>query len=83
MDERTATVDMVRSVERNCIDRIMATEKLQEARDLTLAATAQAMEARINRVESSNSRLTFMLVAAFLTMLISIIMQILQTSGKA
>lgn len=82
MDERTATVDMVRAAERNCIDRIIATEKLQEARDLTQAATIQAQEARIARLEASNSRLTFMVIAAFLTLLVSIISQVLSAAGR-
>jgi hypothetical protein len=81
LDERFATVDMLRSVERNCIDRLAATEKLQEARELNMVAAHQAIEARTSRLETSNSKLVFMLIAAFLTMLISIIMQILNSSG--
>jgi DNA-binding transcriptional regulator YbjK len=81
IDERTATVDMVRSVEKNCVDRIAATERLQEARELTMVASHQAMEARIGKLEASNSKLTFMLITAFLTMLVSIIMQILNSAG--
>lgn len=83
VDERIATVDMVRGVERNCLDRLIASEKLQEARELTMAATSQGQEKRLVRLEQSNSRLTFMLIAAFLTLLISIITQVLTVSGRA
>jgi hypothetical protein len=82
MDERIATVEQVRTVERNCLDRIVATEKLTEARELTVAANLQAQEKRISKLESSNSKLTFMLIAAFLTMLVSIITQVLQATGR-
>lgn len=83
VDDRIATVDMVRSVEKNCLDRLIASEKLQEARELTVAATSQAQGSRIGKLESSNSKLTFMLIAAFLTLLISIITQVLTASGRA
>ncbi|HET7110270.1 MAG TPA: hypothetical protein VFI41_05325 [Gemmatimonadales bacterium] len=81
MDERTATVDQLRAVEAHCVDRIVASEKVQEAREIAHAAALQAQEARVAKLESSNSKLTFMVIAAFLTLLISFITQVLQVTG--
>ena len=72
LDERIATTDMLRS-----------TEKLFEARELTNAAATQAHEARITRLELSNSRLTLALVTAFLALLIQVIVQVANVTGRA
>lgn len=71
LDERIVTIDMLRS-----------TEKLIEAREVGHAATAQALEQRVGRLESANSRLTYLLVGAFLALLVQAVILVLTLSSK-
>jgi hypothetical protein len=71
LDERIATVDMLRS-----------SEKLVEAREVANAATTQALDYRLTRLEISNSRLTYMLVGAFLGLLVQAIILVLTITSK-
>lgn len=71
LDERIATVDMLRS-----------TEKLFEAKDLTYAATIQAHESRIDKLETANSRLMIGVVLAFLGLLVQVLVQVMSAAGK-
>jgi hypothetical protein len=71
LDERIVTRDM-----------LMATEKLLEARDVAHGAVAQTLEKRVERLEGASSRLTYLLVASFLGMIVSILAQIVNSGGS-
>ena len=81
LDERTATVDMLRSLERSVADRFLANEKLAEAREINHTASVQAVEYRVGRTEASNNRLTFMVIGAFLALLVQLIVIVVTASG--
>jgi hypothetical protein len=69
LDERIATVDMLRS-----------SERLVEAREIAHSATTQSLEQRVTRLETANTRLTFMLVSAFLFLLVQAVILVLTTT---
>lgn len=70
LDERIVTRDM-----------LAANDKLAEARELSHAATTQALEKRVDKLESANSKLLLGLISAFLLFLVSIITQLIQAAG--
>lgn len=70
LDERIATVDMLRS-----------SEKLFEAREISHNVSVQALEARIKVLEEARNRLQNMLIAAFLGILGQGIVLLLTATG--
>ena len=71
LDERIASVDMLR-----------AAERLFEAKLVGQQVAIQDMEKRTTKIESSLSKVNFALLGAFLTLLILIIVTILSQSGR-
>lgn len=70
LDERIVTRDMLYS-----------SEKLIEAREIAHSANTQALEARVNRLESTQSKLLFAILTAFLLLLVSILSQVVAATG--
>jgi hypothetical protein len=71
LDERIATVDMLRS-----------TERLFEAKEISHAAELFSAKERITRVEAAQSKFAFMLLGAFLMLLVQFIVLILSVTSK-
>ena len=71
LDERIATVDMLRS-----------TERLFEARELTHSATTQNLEHRVNALERRSDSLQRMVIGASLVLLINIVVLVLTIVTK-
>jgi len=71
LDERIATVDMLR-----------ASERLFEAREISHSATTQALEHRVASLESSRTRMTQMLVTACLALLGQGILLVITLFGR-
>lgn len=71
LDERIATVDMLRS-----------SERLFEARELTHAATTQALESRVTRLEASNASLQRLFIGGGLVLLVNIVVLLLSIASK-
>ena len=71
LDERIATVDMLRS-----------TEKLFEAREIAHAADLYGTKERLSKVEAAQSKFAFMLLGAFLMLLIQFVLLMLQVTSK-
>lgn len=71
LDERIATVDMLRS-----------SERLFEARELTHSATTQALDSRVTRLEASNASLQRMLIGGGLVLLVNIVVLLLTIASK-
>ena len=71
LDERIVTTDMLR-----------ATEKVLEAREIGHIAEVTALRERVSKLEASNGRLSFMVVAAFLTLLVQLLVQISTSTGR-
>lgn len=70
LDERIVTRDMLN-----------ASEKLYEAREIAHAASTQALEARVSKLEGTNSKIVFAVLTAFLMLLVSIISQVIAATG--
>lgn len=83
LEDRTATVDMLRSLERSVADRFAANEKLAEAREINHAAAVQVVEGQVKEVKTANGRLTFMVIGAFLALLVQLVVQLINSSGGA
>lgn len=71
LDERIATVDMLRSM-----------EKLFEAKEISHAADLYSTKERISRVEAAQSKFAFMLLGAFLMLLVQFIVLIIQVTSR-
>lgn len=71
LDERIATVDMLRSM-----------EKLFEAKEISHAAELFAAKERISKVEAAQSKFAFMLLGAFLMMLVQFIVLVTQITSR-
>lgn len=71
LDERIATVDMLRS-----------TEKLFEAKEIAHGAELFGVKERIGKVEAAQSKFAFMLLGAFLMMLVQFIALVIQFTSK-
>lgn len=71
LDERIATVDMLRS-----------TEKLFEAREIAHTVTTKSLEDRVKSLEDRSAKLTQMIIAAGLALLVqAVILVITLLSG--
>jgi len=71
LDERTATVDMLRSL-----------EKLYEAKEISHAAELFSVKERVTKVESAQSKFAFMLLGAFLMLLVQFVVLIVQVTSQ-
>lgn len=81
LDERTATVDMVRSAEAASAERVGAVKALFEAREVAHAAEITGLKDRIGKLESANSKMLWAIVVAFLGLIVQILSQVLSTGG--
>lgn len=82
LDERIASVDMLRSLERSFEDHIQSIEKLFEAKLLSQKISTDDVGRRTTKIEASLSKVNFALLGAFLTLLVLIIITVLTASGK-
>lgn len=71
LDERIATVDMLRS-----------SEKIYEAKEIAHTAEIYGVKDRISKIEAAQSKFAFMLLGAFLMLLIQTIVLVIQLTGK-
>lgn len=71
LDERIATVDMLKS-----------SERLFEARELGHIAEVSTLKDRITRLENANSSLTKMVVGAFLGLLIQFVILLVNVASR-
>lgn len=71
LDERIATVDMLRS-----------SEKLYEAREIAHGATTKAIEDRVHALEEARNRLQNLLIAAILGILGQGVVLLLTATSK-
>lgn len=72
LDERIATVDMLRSQ-----------EKLFEARDIGHLAEIATLKERVSRIESANTALSRLVIGAFLGLLVQAVVLVLTITSKA
>lgn len=70
LDERIATVDMLRS-----------SEKLFEAKEIAQTAELYGVKDRISKIEAAQSKFAFMLLGAFLMLLVQFIILIVQVTS--
>jgi hypothetical protein len=71
MDERIATVDMLR-----------ASEKVASAREFGYAAEVASLRERVSRMETANLALTRMVIGAFLGLLVQTIVLVITATSK-
>lgn len=71
MDERIVTRDM-----------LLATEKLFEAKEIAASAELFSTKERLSKVEAAQSKFAFMLLGAFLMLLVQFIVLITTVTGK-
>ena len=71
LDERIATVDMLR-----------ASEKVFEAKEIGHAASVQALESRVNKIESALGSVNRAILVAFLTLVIQALVLLFALTGR-
>lgn len=81
LDERIATVDMVRSLEAGVHDRLAAVEKLFEAKLVGQQVSVADIEKRTNKIEGAQSKFVFALLGAFLLLLVQFVVLAATATG--